>query len=440
MIDVVSVFKGLKACIEVVLCELQSIQSILEITNEQFPIYAGAIYSLQRSINNLSKIYSYGIPIEHELKFQLLNTIHVKLKKFSKILKNFSEWDAKIIQPKCISFEQFLFFLSNQSPSKILNKLEKTFIEIEPLINSQILLENKILGTAIRIKHPILQKAWLMMGENQLNESYMPENILIDNLFDMYKKEKNDYIPEGKKESICKKIGDFVKSLDGLAISPADGNISIIEMNQFKITEENSISVNGLINIDDVINDVVVFNGGIVNSVVNGVIDIDNKINNGEEKEQKEVELVPINSAIPIEFNGPVKINYNGNRTLLEPYCVGYGADFNNINACEFVVGLDLLPNDKYKLFGVDVECIAMDQGFGGTNQCHLRYQVNDNVSVKVFQVNRDQFKDNKYNFSIVPENIVLGDTVKLWIFCPGWSGWSMSLNSVKAVARFVPV
>jgi hypothetical protein len=86
------------------------------------------------------------------------------------------------------------------------------------------------------------------------------------------------------------------------------------------------------------------------------------------------------------------------------------------------------------------VECIAMDQGFGGTNQCHLRYQVNDNVSVKVFQVNRDQFRDNKYNFSIVPENIVLGDIVKLWIFCPGWSGWSMSLNSVKAIARFVPL
>lgn len=427
VVDAVSVFKGLKACIEVVLCELQSIQSILEITNEQFPIYAGAIYSLQRSINNLSKIYSYGIPIEHELKFQLLNTIHVKLKKFSKILKNFSEWDAKIIQPKCLSFEQFLFFLSNQSPSKILDKLEKTFIAMEPLINSQILLENKILGTAIRIKHPILQKAWLMMGENQLNESYMPENILIDNLFDMYKKEKNDYIPEGKKEIICKKIGDFVKKLDGLAISPADGNISIIEMNQFKTTEENSISVNSLINIDDEI-DIV------ISSVINSDI-----ITNNEE-EGKELELAPINLAIPIEFNGPVKINYNGSRTLLEPYCIGYGADFNNVNACEFVVGLDLLPNDKYKLFGVDVECIAMDQGFGGTNQCHLRYQVNDNVSVKVFQVNRDQFRDNKYNFSIVPENIVLGDTVKLWIFCPGWSGWSMSLNSVKAVARFVPL
>jgi len=429
MIDVISVFKGLKACIEIILCELQSIQSILEITNEQFPMYEGAIYSLQRSINNLYKIYSYGIPIEHELKFELLHIISIKLKKFSNILKKFSEWDTKIIKPKCFNIEQFLFFLSNPSPSKILAKLEKTFIEIKPLIDDQISLENKILGTAIRIKHPILQKAWMMIGENQLNDTDIPANIIIENLYAMYLKEINGYIPE--KEWVIKQISEFVNKIDGIASAKPDGKISITEINQYHVSEENSQSVKLLINITDKTPD-------LTNSISH-TTDI-SKNDSLETLDPVDISRKPINLEIPIEFNGPVKVNHLGTRTIREPYCEGYGADFNNIVACDFTINPELLPSDNYKLFGIDIECNSSDQGFGGTNQCHMRYQINNEVLVKTFQIDRNNFPDNNYKFSIPPEKTTVGDTIKLWIFCPGWNGWSMSLNSVKATARFVPI
>jgi hypothetical protein len=423
MIDIVSVFKGLKACIEIILCELQSIQGILEITNDQFPIYEGIIYSLQKSINNIHKIYSYGIPIEHELKFELLYTISIKLKKFSNALKKFSEWNTEIIKPKCLSSKQFLFFLYNDSPSKILEKMEKIFVEIKPLIEDLIFLENKILGTAIRIKHPILQKAWIMVGENQLNDTSVPVNIIIENLYAMYLKETNNYVPD--KECLIKQITNFVNNIDGIASAEKDGKISITEMNQYPLTQENCLSVKKLINITD----------------TNNVAPV-NENNQSSEIMKRDDDVIkePINVSIPTDFKGPIKINYLGTRTIREPYCKGYGADFNNINACTFIIKPELSPSDNYKLFGIDIECNSSDQGFGGTNQCHMRYQINDEVLVKCYQVDRNKFPDNIYKFHIPPEKVSTNDVIKLWIFSPAWNGWSMSLHSVKANARFFPV
>jgi hypothetical protein len=429
MIDIISVFKGLKACIEIILCELQSIQSILEITNEQFPIYEGTIYSLQRSINNLYKIYSYGIPIEHELKFELLHTISIKLKKFSNILKKFSEWDTKIIRPKCLSIEQFFFFLSNPSPSKILAKLEKTFVEIKPLIEDQIFLENKILGTAIRIKHPILQKAWMMIGENQLNDTDIPANIIIENLYAMYLKETNGYIPD--KDWVINQITEFINKIDGIASAEPDGKISITEINQYPVTEENSQSVKLMINITE--RDITNINKNFSEENVHETLSSD-KI------EHYSIPSEPLYINIPIDFNGPIKINHLGTRIIREPFCVGYGADFNNLISCEFKVKSDLRPAEYYNLFGIDIECNSSDQGFGGTNQCHMRYQINDEKLVKCLQIDRNNFPDNIYRFSIPPENVAIDDTIKLWIFCPAWNGWSMSLNSIKATARFITI
>lgn len=413
--DVGTILKSIKTLTDFILCEIQSLQSILKITNEEFPIYESTIYSLQSSINNLQQIYKYKIPIQHILKFNLLDIIYTKLRKFSKILNKFKEWNTKIIKPKCLNFNQFIFMLCNPRPSQILTKLQKIFIEIEPLIKDQISLEEKILGTAIRITHPILQKAWLMVGGNQLSDTELSCNTIIDNLYSMLLIEQNDYIEN--KEYYVKKITNFVKSIDGIAGSPPDDKISITEINLFKTTDENSKSVKSLVNITD-------------EDLLNYLSEINSEF---------KTELLPKNIDIPINFNGPVRVDYLGERTIKEPLCTGYGFDFNNINACEFIIPHDLYIDDKYKLSGIDIECIATDQGFGGTNHSHLRYQINDEVTVKVFQVDRHQFPNNTYNFSIPPDQIKLGDTVKLWIFSPAWNGWSMTLNNVKAVSRFVP-
>jgi hypothetical protein len=241
-------------------------------------------------------------------------------------------------------------------------------------------------------------------------------NIIIENLYAMYLKETNNYVPD--KEWVIKQITEFVNNIDGIASAEADGKISITEINQYPVTEENSLSVKNLINITD------------KNTEINK---ISSENYSSKKIEHFSISTEPLYKTIPIDFNGPVKINHLGTRTIREPYCEGYGADFNNINACEFVV-------NNYRLFGIDIECNSSDQGFGGTNQCHMRYQINDKTLVKCFQIDRNMFPDNIYKFSISPEKINMGDTIKLWIFSPSWNGWSMSLNSVKATARFTPV
>jgi len=438
--DIVSMFKGLKTCIEIILCELQSIQSILEITNEQFPIYENLLYSLQHSINNLMKIYNYKIPIQHVLKFELLNIIHIKLKKFLNILTNFTEWNTKIIKPKCFSFEKIMFLINSPKPSNMLKKLEKVFIEIEPLVKDQIILEDKILGNAIRIEHPILQKAWLMVGGNQLNETSIPLPIIVENLYAMYLIENNNYVPN--KEYILTKITDFLHSIDGLAGLVCDNKISIIEMNMFKTTEDNSKSVKAMINIsdNDIFQNISIKKDLINNKIDENNLELKNDIDLSSNVPLKTVSFEPININIPINFKEPVKVSYLSTRIIKEPLCIGYGADFNNINACEFKILDDLRPNENYTLFGIDIECIATDQGFGGTNQCHMHYQINDRITIKAFQVDRNQYPNNIYKFSIPPEKIELNNIVKLWIFSPQWNGWSMTLSNVKAIARFIPI
>jgi len=420
--EAITIIKGIKACTDVILCELQSIQTILEITNEQFPIYERSLYTIQHSINNLLKLYSYEIPIQHALKLSKLEMMLKKIKKFSAILTKFSQWDANIIKPKCLSFEQFLFFISNPRPSMMLVKLEKTFELIEPCISELITMEETILGTAIRIEHPILQKAWLMLGGNQLKETFVKNSIIIENLYSMYCVDQNKYVPNEK--YVKQRIAEFVKTIDGNAGSDPDGFISITELSFVKKTEENSKSVKALIGITDI---------DVFENLFPFVAENADTIE--DESEVAEI----MNISIPIDFKSPMKVTCSGTRTIREPLCTGYGADFNNINACEFTIPSELLPSNKHKLCGIDVECVAGDQGFGGTNQCHMRYQVNDEVTVKVFQVDRNQHPDNIYKFSIPPETIELGNIVKLWIFAPGWNGWSMTLSGVKATARFVP-
>jgi hypothetical protein len=256
---------------------------------------------------------------------------------------------------------------------------------------------------------------------------------VIPNFISLLKKEENNHIVN--EQHYCKRIKQLVKYIDGLAMTKPDKKITIIELCQFLPTEENSKTIKDLLNIKE-IDDV--------------------KIDEEEEKEIKnkdteDISLIekpekivkekePIYLSISILFEKPVKVNYLGTRTIREPFCTGYGADFNNIDACTFIIPDDLEStlDEEYKLCGIDIECNVTDQNFGGTNQCHLRYKVNDAVLVKVIQVDRNQFPGNNYKFSIPPNEIKLGDAVKIWIFSPGWNGWSISLNSIIAKAKFI--
>jgi hypothetical protein len=164
------------------------------------------------------------------------------------------------------------------------------FEDINNIILEVIKLEEKIVGTAIRIEHPILQLAWIAVGLNQLNDVSIDSNIYIQSLLSMLLKEEK-IISELDKQYYVKLITAFVHHLDNIGGTRMDNKISIFELNYVKPNKNNSNSVKELIeyeynNIIDQ-NDEIKINNEYTKNKFNTLINLHNK------KEEKELLIFP---------------------------------------------------------------------------------------------------------------------------------------------------
>jgi len=395
--DFLGTLNNLKTGITEIIKEINSLKNIHTITLTQLPTYMESVIALQNSIENLYSILIFEIPPQHELRLVLLKTLDIEINSLSKILKYCLNWHDNLTSNACCYVYRIKTIIVDQ-PTSIEKKLTIGFEKIIPLIKDMIKLEHDILGTAIRIKHPILKRAWVNVGGNQLNDNDISVNMLSQSLYVMLKKEENGNL---KREEYCKKmIENFIRYIDTLAGTSSDSRISITELCEFKTTPENSLSVKALLGIVKQPND-------------------------------------EIFKQINIPFESPVKINHT--HPILETKFRGYGCDWPTQVACEFVV-----PNistedssDELTFFGINVICNAIDQGFGGTGHAQVRFQVNEEASIPAFSIWRDKVPDNIYKFTIGPDKVKIGDTVKIWLACPPWNAWCMTLNSIKASAVF---
>jgi hypothetical protein len=120
------------------------------------------------------------------------------------------------------------------------------------------------------------------------------------------------------------------------------------------------------------------------------------------------------------------------------PYCEGYGCNWPSEMACEFDI-----PNgnnatiDKYEFHTMSFDCIATDQGWGGTGHTQVRVQINDQMPFTVFSIWMDKNEGNKYNFLVGSNIAKVGDHVKIWLCCPPWSGWKASLEKLNGQITF---
>jgi hypothetical protein len=230
----------IKDSILIIIREINALRELKNIMEDQLPVYLHAMQTLSNSVNRLHVIYNNGIPIQHTLKFALLNNLNLKLRDFEKLLKKLN---AIKITIGC--FAKLSIIICNP-PSKIINNITHMFEEINIIIIEIIKLENTILGSAIRIEHPMLQLAWLLVGENQLNDSFIDSNILIQSLLSLLKKEVPD-MNEIQEQYYIKLITSFVHHIDNIGGTHMDSKISILELNQIKSSEDNCNSVQKLI-------------------------------------------------------------------------------------------------------------------------------------------------------------------------------------------------
>jgi hypothetical protein len=393
MDGIVSALGNLKTGIDDLLKQLESLKNIEIISLTQLPTYEESLNALKKSIGTLYDIFIHDIPYQHQLRLVLIKTIEIEINSLNKIFEDFTKWHKNITGNSCcylVRIKTLLF----QKPSTLEKKLNSSFDKMKPIIKDMIDLENDILGSAKRIQHPILKRAWINVGGNQLNDNDISATMLIQSLYVMLKKEENGNL---KKEDYCKKmIENFVRYIDTLAGTPPDARISIEELCSINITPENSASVKGLLGIT----------------------------------KQPDEEI-----SKDIIVNDDLNILINNSHEILEKSHRGYGCDWPSKIACEFVVPNSVNP--ELSLCGVMVKCNAIDQGFGGTGHAQVRYQVNNDVSIPGFSVWRDKVLDGIYNFTITPDKVKVGDTVKIWLCCPPWSGWSLKLKSIHSKVLF---
>ena len=93
-----------------------------------------------------------------------------------------------------------------------------------------------------------MRKAWMLSGENQLNETALRKNILKENLYTLLKIEMGSKLERDTiKRSYVKLIDKMLDKLDDAGGTNADDLISISEINELPEELNNCEEVNVLI-------------------------------------------------------------------------------------------------------------------------------------------------------------------------------------------------
>lgn len=234
------VLVGLKNTIIFVVSEINALKHLNNVMHDQLPIYLNAMETLNNSIDKLHNVYINDVPIEHTLKFAFLNNLNLKLVEFSSLLQR-----LKTIKKSSNCCSKLAYILCNP-PSKLIIKVENMFETVNKIIVETIKLEETIFGSAIRILHPKLQLAWMLVGLNQLNDISIDANVLIQSLLILLKKEEKN-IDEIQEQYYIRLITSFVNHIDNIGGTSMDSRISIFELNNIKPTDDNIGSVKQMI-------------------------------------------------------------------------------------------------------------------------------------------------------------------------------------------------
>jgi hypothetical protein len=130
----------------------------------------------------------------------------------------------------------------------------------------------------------------------------------------------------------------------------------------------------------------------------------------------------------------PLEVDHNS--SFEKPHDPLYGGDFKSKLALEFKVPNLNVCNKTFD--GIKIHCVCTDQEWGGTGQCNVRYFVNDKWFNPGFYINREKTLDKNYSFIIKKEDIKAGDTVTIWLCCPGWNGWKAILEYIYAELLYI--
>tara|TARA_B110000879_G_scaffold209629_1_gene297826 strand:+ start:1106 stop:2686 length:1581 start_codon:yes stop_codon:yes gene_type:complete len=506
------IIKGLKY-------QINETVEIKQLMHKSLPTFLKALNRMNRTLEMLSYVFQRNSPhnelFKHKLlKFSQIETIVIKLEPMDTLLRILRELkDSENLTLKEKLKKYYELFFEYRTPSTLHMRMKKYFKIIEEALPVVIELNRTIFGSALRIKQPLLRKAWMLAGENQLNDSSLPINIVQDNLYMLLKLEidENTINKKHKKEMYKNIISQITDDIDNRGATKGDGNISLAELND--LPDEVMENINEKEEYEeeeeeeDIVNEIDGCGcfGGIIKShkifVDDTVVSTNTnscksedgesvmgdeciilatdffdryklylkkkkqkqkqKQNKPKNKEEPNYELIGISELlnetesdieenikvdVEIELLEDAIVKYNITQ-LAYPKCVNdYGHDFIAKKISKIVLKEPSYYNEKLNnetsiLTKIAFQMIVKDQGWGGTGQAHVRYQINNNKCIKAFTVSRNE-KDNpknKYRFIINGyelnkslDNKKERETeVSIWLYCPPWTGWEVEAKSI---------
>ena len=215
---------------------VNEIKQMTSVIHNELPSFLTTLDRLHTALTALSFVYNkksahYDLFKHHLLKFSQIDTILCKINPIGELLLQLN--DIRYATTYRMKFTKYIKLYINHKPSTLNSRIVKYFKIIEDVLPIVIDLNRTILGSAIRIKQPILRKAWMLVGENQLNDSSLPVNIIQDNLYMLYKLEigENSINRANKTDMYKSSINLITDDIDNRGSTKGDGNISIAELN-----------------------------------------------------------------------------------------------------------------------------------------------------------------------------------------------------------------
>jgi len=550
------IIKGLKD-------QINEIDQIKKLMKSHLPTFIKALNRINTSLEMLTYVFQ-GTPAHNELfkhkllSFSQIETIVVKLEPMHTLLTLLRTLNCtdKFVDRMRLYWQ---LYTNYERPSLIHAQLKRYFKIIENALPVIIELNSTIFGSAMRIKQPILRKAWMLVGDNQLNDSSLPVNIIQDNLYMLLKLELDERTINSlhkKKDKYKIVINQIVTDIDNRGASDGDGNISLAELNDLPDEVMENIhsgdhddhddhnyqddddddddvcevdyrrkpsSVNRLKKFEDACNWICAMMSGTSGNVcseeieeipvpikyvtqaqknhyivratdffdryrsylrkmekqtkVKSAISVIAKsksesvlqTSSGSDKDSDGQAEQPdfvgsdveyeglaaffndnVQVAVPIPLYENPKIDGTSERNVPPKSTGDYGHNFISKKIASLDIKRpsefsDKLCDDINILTTVTFTMIANDQGWGGSNSAHVRYQINDGNCIKAFTITRrpKEHLHAEYTFTIngcelnKNSDKSAQQTVYIWLYCPPWPGWEAEVHKISCDLKY---
>ena len=180
--------------------QLQTLTYIRENFSNYYSTYEQSLINLDNAFKKLTEVFEeengrkgHTELFKHKiLSASIINTVYIEFVPTHDFIIELGKiFNNNYINLSCKDKIYYIGKQFIQTPTRLKAKLETHIKKITKILSQVIDLNKHIFGTANRINHPILRKTWMLVGENQINDSAIPVNLFQENLFTLLKHEIN---------------------------------------------------------------------------------------------------------------------------------------------------------------------------------------------------------------------------------------------------------